>query len=210
VRERREAALSDHPLSVLFQTASYRCVDLLAADIPRVQRFLEENPEYDLAVEGRAPGESAGKEAVESLPPAEFSYGRKWMLGFEAGDGSLAAFADVIENLIAEGVWHIGLFIVATRLHGRGAAHEIMEGLERWTREKGGEWSRLGVVVGNERAERFWKRLGYVEVRKRLAIPMGERVNDVRVMVKPLQGGNLPDYLAIVARDRPENGLERK
>ena len=31
---------------------------------------------------------------------------------------------------------------------------------------------------------------------------MGARVNSVRVMVKPLDGGRIDDYLALVARDR--------
>jgi hypothetical protein len=29
-------------------------------------------------------------------------------------------------------------------------------------------------------------------------------VNDLRVMAKPLAGGTLAEYLALVARDRPE------
>ena len=43
-------------------------------------------------------------------------------------------------------------------------------------------------VAGNARAERFWEKMGYVEVRKRLAVPMGAKVNDLRVLVKPLAG----------------------
>ena len=32
---------------------------------------------------------------------------------------------------------------------------------------------------------------------------MGQRVNELRVMVKPLDGGQIADYLAMVPRDRP-------
>ena len=56
--------------------------------------------------------------------------------------------------------------------------------------------------TGNTRAEQFWERCGYHEVRRREGIPMGVRVNDVRVMVKPLAEGSIADYLAQVARDR--------
>ena len=45
---------------------------------------------------------------------------------------------------------------------------------------------------------------GYREVRLRRGVPYGKNVNDIRVMVKPLAGGSLADYLAAVARDRPE------
>jgi len=113
--------------------------------------------------------------------------------------------ADLLSSLFVEGVWHIGLFIVATPLHGHGAAEVLYDGLEAWMIERGAEWARLGVVAGNTRAERFWERRGYREVRRRERIPMGRRVNDVRVMVKPLADGDIAEYLHRVARDRPES-----
>ena len=64
-------------------------------------------------------------------------------------------------------------------------------------------WMRLGVVAGNGRAERFWEKCGFVEVRRREELMMGAKINTVRVMVKPLAGGALPDYLAAVKRDNP-------
>ena len=67
----------------------------------------------------------------------------------------------------------------------------------------GARWVRLGVVVGNHRAERFWERQGFTEVRRRDGLTMGQRVNELRVMVKPLDGGQIADYLAMVPRDRP-------
>ena len=59
------------------------------------------------------------------------------------------------------------------------------------------------MVVGNDRAERFWERQGFAEVRRRDGISMGQRVNSLRVMVKPLDGGRIADYLEMVPRDRP-------
>ena len=62
----------------------------------------------------------------------------------------------------------------------------------------------LGVVEGNSRAQRFWERRGFVDVRKRNGVEMGARSNTIRVVAKPLDGGTLQEYLALVARDRPE------
>jgi hypothetical protein len=59
---------------------------------------------------------------------------------------------------------------------------------------------------GHARAERFWHRAGYREVRRRQGVVMGERVNTVVVMVKALAATDgLSEYLAVVARDRPES-----
>lgn len=109
-----------------------------------------------------------------------------------------------MSNLLAAGVWHIGLFIVATSLHGSGAAKVLYAGLEDWMRRGGARWLRLNVVVGNGRAERFWEGVGYREVRRRGGVEIGRRINAVRVMTKPLANGALAEYLQMVARDRPE------
>ena len=188
----------------LFPAGSGWAVEATAADIPRLQEFFETNPEYHLAVDGEMPGPDAAQEELAAELPSGWPFDKKWLLHFMDEDGSMIAMADPIENLFAEGVWHIGLFIVATRLHGRGTAHVLYAALESWLRAQGCRWSRLGVVEGNARAERFWDKLGYIEVRRRVGIPMGRKTNDVRVMVKPLANGTLRQYLAAVTRDRPD------
>jgi len=175
-----------------------------APDLPALQRFFEENPEYQLLVEGEPPGPGAAQKAFDARPPADWPLRKKWNVGFRDAEGHLIGVADLLEDLFAPGVWHLGLFIVATRLHGGGTAQPLYEALESWLRARNGAWIRLGVVIGNARAERFWEKCGYREVRKRLGVPYGRKMNDLRVMVKPLAGGRLSDYLAAVARDRPE------
>lgn len=175
-----------------------------APDLPTLQRFFVENPDYQLLVEGEPPGPDAAQKEFDALPPADWPLKKKWLIGFRNRKGGLIAVADLLEDLFIPGVWHLGLLIVATRLHGRGVAQALYEALEIWLRARGCHWIRLGVVIGNARAERFWEKCGYREVRQRLAVPYGQKVNDIRVMLKPLAGGELSEYLAAVARDRPE------
>jgi len=115
--------------------------------------------------------------------------------------------ASITANLLAPRVWHIGLFIVATSLHGSGTAASLYAGLEAWLKAQGALWIRLGAVVGNTRAERFWERQGYTEVRRRAGTQLGDVTHTVRVFVKPLGTSGLDDYLGLVARDRPESLL---
>jgi hypothetical protein len=75
--------------------------------------------------------------------------------------------------------------------------------LERWMIDRGARWLRLGVVHGNVKAERLWLRCGYVQVRERGPMAMGKKMNLLRVMAKPLAGGTIAEYLALVERDRP-------
>jgi GNAT superfamily N-acetyltransferase len=186
----------------LFTAGAVRCDLLTPARMALVQEFYEANPQYFHNVEGQNPGPDAARETFDVGPPAGWPYERKMVLGFSDESRALVAVADIISNLFVEGVWHVGLFIVATRLHGSGAAQAQYEALEEWMKSQGARWARLGVVIGNTGAERFWERMGYVEVRKRLGVEMGRRVNDLRVMVKTLSGGTLSEYLARVERDR--------
>jgi len=185
----------------LFSSGAFRCDEMAPAEVPRLQRFFEANPEYFLAVEGAPPGPDAGREAYGSKPPAEWPWDRKIVLGFEDASGALVAMADVIANLFSKGIWHVGLYIVATPLHGTGAARTMYQAMESWMRSQGADWSRLNVVVGNARAERFWRSMEYMEVRQRHGVEMGRRTHDLRVMVKPLTGRGMDDYFARVKRD---------
>jgi ribosomal protein S18 acetylase RimI-like enzyme len=100
-------------------------------------------------------------------------------------------------------VWHIGLFVVATKLHGTGSAALLYEGLEDWMRRRGVRWLRLNVASGNRPAERFWEKSGYTEVRRRDGVDIGSRIHTMRVMMKPLANGSMAEYLDLVTRDRP-------
>jgi GNAT superfamily N-acetyltransferase len=196
---------ADQEMKVLFDAGVWQAVALGPTDAGALQAFYQANPEYYLTVEGEPPAADAAHETFDSRPPAGWPYERKWVLGFRAEEGDLVGMADLLSNLFIDGVWHIGLFIVATRLHGTGAARVLYDGLEAWMVERGALWSRLGVVIGNARAERFWERLGYVDVRRREGLAMGQRINAIRVMVKPLADESLAHYLAHVARDRPDS-----
>lgn len=192
-------------MPVLFEGPSFRALEIGEGDLPALQRFFEANPEYFLAVSGERPGADVAREEFADRPPPGWPWDGKWMIRFDDGSGRMVAVADVVRNLLAEGVWHIGLFIVATHLHGTGAAHRFHDALVAWARRGGARWMRLNVAVGNARAERFWERCGYVEARRREGVVIGRRANIMRVMVKPLAGGGLAEYLRLVPRDVPSS-----
>jgi RimJ/RimL family protein N-acetyltransferase len=194
-----------HPASPpLFSVGSLRSFELQSEDIPELQRFFEANPEYFLAVEGRPASPSEADEELHSELPAGWSFTRMWFLGFVDDAHSLVGMASLVSDFLALNVWHIGLFMVATARYGSGDAQALYRAMEDWAVRCGAQWLRLGVVEGNTRAERFWEKAGFVQVCKRHSVEMGQLVNTLRIMAKPLAGGTLAEYLALVARDRPE------
>lgn len=182
-----------------------RAIEIGPDELPGLQRLFDANPDYFLAVNGEIAGPDEAREEVEGSLPAGWPFTRKWVLGLIDSGGKMVAMLNVVSDLLAPGVWHIGLFMVDTASRGGGLAQALLGRLERWALAGGAAWLRLGVVAGNARAERFWERAGFVDVRRREGVAMGRKVNAVRVMAKPLRGGNLPDYLARVPRDRPES-----
>lgn len=180
-------------------------VELTLDLAPMLQRFFEENPAYFMATSGEPAGPDEAREEIISELPTGWRFTRKWVVGYVDSHGSLVAMANIITDLLAPAVFHIGTFIVATARHGTGDAQMLYRGLEVWSIVNGANWMRLGVVKGNTRAERFWKSAGYVSVRERHGIQMGNRTTTVCAMMKPLAGGNLAAYLALVPRDQPED-----
>ena len=181
----------------------HRLREFGADDIDLVQRFFEANPEYFLTVNGEGPGPDEAKNEFADLPPAGMPYRAMWLLGFFDREGALIGVATIVGDFLQPHVWHVGLFIVASALHGSGVAHALYRRLERWMVEQGARWLRLGVVRGSAKAERFWLRCGYAQVRERGPLAMGRKTNLLRVMAKPLAGGTIDEYLELVERDRP-------
>lgn len=191
--------------------------ELRRDEIPLLQAFYDANPEYFLTINGVPPPPHLAAVEFDETPPAHLSFGRKWMFGLfepppgraqgDADDGPLAGVVMVLSDLCRAGVWHLGLFVVATRLRGTGAAAAAYAALEGWVRASGARHLRLGVVLGNPRAERFWARQGYHELRRREGVDTGGRVNTVRVMLKPLADEGIEAYLLAMPRDQPGSPL---
>jgi len=189
------------PSSLVPDLASFE----ITADHENVlQRFFDANPAYFLAVLGEPAGFNEAHEEIHDPLPAGWCFTKKWLVGYADPANELVAMANVVADLLAPGVWHIGLFMVATARQGTGDAQTIFRGLEAWAVSHGARWFRLGVVQGNCRAERFWASMGFVETRVRTGVQMGKLTHTLRVMFKPLAGGTMAQYLALVERDRPE------
>jgi len=195
-------------MAPLFSAGGLQAHVLAEADLPRLQAFFEQNPLYFETVNGLPPRPDEARQEFFDRPPTGLPYRDVFTLGMASTEVvPLQAMASVLADFLVPGVWHIGLFIVDTHAHGSGLARQVYQGLEDWIRGQGAEWLRLGAVLGNGRAEAFWQKMGYTEVRRRHEVPTGEKRNTIRVFVKPLAGGRFEDYLQQVPRDQPDSPL---
>jgi len=188
----------------LFAAEVYEAVELGEEDLPALQAFFAGNPEYFLAVTGAPPRPDEAKQELEFRPPPGLPYEKVYVLGFLDSGDRMVAMASVLTDLPAPGVWHISLFMVASALHGTGLAALLYGRLETWAKDEGASWLRLDVVVGNRKAERFWEKSGYRDVRQAI-VQFGSTTRPVRVMVKPLGGADIEEYFREVPGDRPKS-----
>ncbi len=182
-----------------------RVVELLSDDAPELQCFFERAPAYFIAVNGEPATPTEACEELQGQLPPGWHCSRMYWLGYRDAEQRLVAVVNIAADLLAVGVWHIGLLLLDTRLHGTGMAQRLHADLEAWAVKKGARWLRLTVVIGNTKAERFWPKLGYVQVRTRGGISMGRQVNRVSIQVKALLGEQVTEYLEWVERDRPDS-----
>ncbi|MDZ7812891.1 MAG: GNAT family N-acetyltransferase [Ideonella sp.] len=191
-------------MTTLFGTPGFHARPLRRDEVLALQALFDTSPEYFQIVNGRNANHDEAAEEFDELPPPDMPFGGRWCLGLYTDEHELIGVAIGLSDFLAPQVWHLGLFWLATPWHGRGVAAPLYRALEAWAQASGAHWMRLGVVVGNARAEAFWLSVGYAEVKRREAVDMGGRLNDLRVMVKPLGlGATLANYLDKVARDRP-------
>lgn len=190
-----------------FDTPDFLIRELQASEVPRLQALFDANPGYFERVGGQAPLPDEAQREFDEFPPAHLGHTHRWFAGVFDHGGELQGVLIVVSDLCAQGVWHIALFLLATAWHGTGAAARLHEALLRWVRQQGATWLRLGVVDGNAPAERFWAKCGYTEVRQRDITNASGQPRTVRVMVKPLAGQALADYLQLVPRDTPGSTL---
>jgi RimJ/RimL family protein N-acetyltransferase len=193
--------------TALFQGPGFRATALAASQLPQLQALFDANPGYFQAIHGRPAWPQEAQAEFDELPPPHLHFSQRWVLGIFDDGGALLGVLVLVADLGAAGVWHIALLLIDQARHGSGLAGRVLAALQAWALASGALWLRLGVVVGNQRAERFWARHGFAQTRLRRGIDTGGRLNDLRVMIKPLAGGTLADYLALVPRDQPEADL---
>ena len=186
----------------VFETAGHRAEVARRDDIVALQAFFEANPTYTRLVEGREVAPDAAATEFDDGPPAQFAFDRRWLLLVrERASGELVGVIDGVKDLLAPGIWHVGLFFVAERLHGSGFAAGLHAALQDWMQGQGARWLRLNVVDRNLRGARFWRRQGYAFVCPREWTAPSGRVNTVWTLVKPLAGESLAGYLGAQTRD---------
>ncbi len=137
-----------------------------AGDAAAVQRLYERCTDFHELAEGMPTRPTAGAEEIEALPPGKMS-ADKHIFGIVAADGELVGYVDLVRDYPERGDWWLSLLMLDPAARGIRLGSRIVSGAAAWAAARGARAILLGVLEQNPRAERFWRRQGFVEIGRR-------------------------------------------
>ncbi|HYR10619.1 MAG TPA: GNAT family N-acetyltransferase [Longimicrobium sp.] len=130
-----------------------------------MQDLYERCSDYHELEEGIPTRAGAGEHLLTSLPPGK-TPADKHVLGVHAPQGGLVGVLDLIHDYPGEGDWWIGLLMLDPSARAAGLGTRLFRALEGAIAAAGGTAIHLCVLEHNARAERFWRSLGFTELRR--------------------------------------------
>ena len=153
-----------------------------------LQPLFEQCADYTLLVEGQGVSPDAARETFEEVPPGH-SLDHKFVYGILNREGEIIGVLEGMRHYPQEGVWWIGLFLLAPSARGRGLGHKLIAAFIDYAQAQDGTALMLGVVEENQAAYRFWQGQGFALVRTTEPRTFGKKTQ--RVLV--LRRGMTPD-----------------
>jgi RimJ/RimL family protein N-acetyltransferase len=116
----------------------------------------------------------------------------KLVLGIRTGNRRLVGVIDLLLDYPLTGIWFIGLMLLDPDWCGQRLGAQAVDQLAAWAYRHGAQRLRLGVVGDNWRGQRFWQRMGFVEIERRPPCVFGQKEQVVIVMQLTLAGEPAP------------------
>jgi ribosomal protein S18 acetylase RimI-like enzyme len=138
---------------------------LSTADAADLQALYERCSDYHEQHEGVPTPAGAAEEELAALPP-DTPADDKFALGIYAHDGRMAGYLEMVRDYPSAGEWQIGLLMIDPSLRGAGLGSRACRAALEWMAARGARNVTLGVLEHAPDAERFWRRMGFEEVRR--------------------------------------------
>lgn len=139
-------------------------IELSEADAPEVASLYGRCADYFMLQDGAAATLSDAHALFTDVPPGKDPRDQM-VLGWRRGE-DLDAVAAILRDYPRGGTWYLGFMMVDSGLRGRGLGRSIYAAIETWAEARGATEIRLAVLEANEAGDRFWRSLGFGEVRR--------------------------------------------
>jgi GNAT superfamily N-acetyltransferase len=143
----------------------YRITRLSGSDAALLQELYERCSDYHELEEGIPARPGAAEHLLTALPPGK-APADKHVLGVQAPEGSLVGVIDLIRDYPGEGDWWLGLLMLDPAARAGGLGTRLFREIQRAVAAAGGTALHIAVLEHNAPAERFWRRVGFAELRR--------------------------------------------
>jgi len=152
------------------------------ADAAALQGLYERCTDYHEMHEGFATRPSAAADELAMLPPGR-TLEDKFSMGIYEPGGPLIGYLDIVRHYPATNEWWIGLLMLDPEARAKGLGARLFRATWNWVLSQDGKAIYLAVLEENIRAERFWRRQGFEEVRRQAhTSETGNKISQVIVM----------------------------
>jgi RimJ/RimL family protein N-acetyltransferase len=136
------------------------------ADSASLQELFEQCSEFFELTEGAPPSSTQAADELASRAPGK-NADDTFCFGIHRDD-TLIGFIHVTRDHPKPNEWWLGLLLLHPAARRMGLGEETHEALLAWAASNGARVMWLGVLEQNTAAERFWRRIGYVERERQL------------------------------------------
>jgi ribosomal protein S18 acetylase RimI-like enzyme len=172
-------------LDALFEMEDYYVRKLHFDDSRVLQSLCERCTDYLEFVPGLQPDPSETHRLFTRLPEGKNADDKLLMGIFEQTVG-LVGVIDVIRDYPATWEWYLALLMLDPGCRGQGLGKRTYLAFEKWAGRAGAHHIQLDVAEQNERACRFWQRLGFETIVKHPSEAFGVRENVMIMMRRSL------------------------
>jgi ribosomal protein S18 acetylase RimI-like enzyme len=158
---------------------------LTIGEIESVQSLLDQCLDFMLLVDGHAADLKSTEEDFLFVPDGK-SPEDKFVYGIFDPQNALVGLLDTLHGYPDESIWWIGLLLLAPQVRSQGLGQKLVEAFAEYALTSGAQALMLGVVEDNERAYKFWSKMGFEFVRQTEPQQFGEKTQRVSVMQKEL------------------------
>ncbi|MBP2644836.1 MAG: acetyltransferase [Firmicutes bacterium] len=124
-----------------------------------LQLLLEKGQDYFAFQEGKPVDATAGKKLF-SFCPADCPLENKLVMGLYQKNLLIGVF-ELFQHFPTDNVLNLGLLLIDPAFRSQGLGSQAYRKLERWTLAHNMSLIKLGVLLPNTSAQRFWESLGF-------------------------------------------------
>lgn len=134
-------------------------------DCKIVEKLCIECSDYFILHDGTLPNTKDIKGIFFDLPPNK-GYEDKFVLGIFTSQNKLIGIVDIVRDYPTVGEWMLGLMLIAPNQRNNGLGTTVHKIVSDWAMSLGAKSFRIGVIQENDKGNKFWSRLGYINIKE--------------------------------------------